>query len=537
MRKALLIIVAVSFLIAAGAPAAEKAATSKITSVTVYLDRALVTREVKLNLSPGVHKLVLRDLPGGINDESVRGWGKGTAKVKLLGLNMSREELPRPSDDDIRRLEDRLEELRIEIKAVQHEKSILDVERNYMQTLAKSFIEVFNPAIISGGSAGSRLSGTENLLKRRLDAIAKRKIELKARARQLDREWAKVKEELNKLRHPGWTKKKTLTVDLECKSGGSFTLGFSYIMRNAGWTPIYDIRADSRSGKIEIVSKAQVRQRTGEDWSTVELVLSTASPQVGGDMPEPQPLVLDFAAKYGKRRRSSLRFGAMAAPKAAEAPPPEPMATAVAEVVSGETAVEFKIRKPRNISADGKPHLVPVSTDSFKGELRYVAVPIESPFAYLQAKVKNPLERSFLPGTANVFLAGKFVGKARLPQWAPGEEIDVPLGIDEGISIDRKLIQKKTDSFLSKTTVSYEWRIEVTNNIGRKTTLRLYEPIPQSRHNDIEVKVTLIEPEPTEIERGGRARWDLDMPGGAKKTIKLAYRIKYPSGREIENLP
>jgi len=543
MRKALLIIAAFSLLVASGVFAAEKATTSKITSVTVYPDRALVIREATIPLSPGLHKLVLSDLAGGIDDESIRGWGKGTAKVKLLGLNILRQELPRPSDEEIRRLEDKLEKLGTQIETAEQEKDILGLERTYLKTLVKSFIAVFNPGILSGDSAGARLAGTESLVKRRMQAIAKSKIEIKVRIRKLKRERSKVTEELNKLRHPGQSRKKALTVDIECKSGGSFTLGFSYIMRNAGWTPMYDIRAESHGEKIEIVSKAQVRQRTGEDWTGVGLVLSTAAPQIGGDMPEPQPRVLDFASEYAKKRRR-IRFpmgGAGPASKAkaglrAEAAP-EPMPGAVAEVVTGETAVEFRVKKRKDISADGKPHIVPIGRDSFTGETRYLAAPIESPYAYLQAKVKNTSERSFLAGGANVFMSGKFVGQARLPLWAQGEKIDVPLGIDEGISIERKLISKKTDSLLGKTTVSYEWRIKVANNTGRSAILRLYEPIPQSRNSDINVKVTLNEPEPTRIGHGGRARWDMDLAAGDKKTIKLGYRVKYPSSKRVENLP
>ena len=77
-----------------------------------------------------------------------------------------------------------------------------------------------------------------------------------------------MQEELNRLLHPGQTQQKSLSVDVECASAGSFTLQFSYIIYNAGWAPVYDIRADSKSGKIEIISKARVKQKTGEDWDS-----------------------------------------------------------------------------------------------------------------------------------------------------------------------------------------------------------------------------------------------------------------------------
>lgn len=539
MRKLIIATIALSFLAVTGAPAADLKETSSITTVTVYPDRAMVTREASVKLSSGMHRIVLENLPGALQDDSVRVWGKGSAKVRLQGMGISRQDLPQASDADIRNLENKIQDIADKLTAINQERYILDVQKKYLESLINTFLQAFNKGILSGNSAEAKLAGAQSLVSTRLSAIADKRVALDVEERELREEMARLKEELNRVSHPGQSQQKTLTVDVECVSGGTFILNFSYIMGNSGWVPVYDIRAESKTGKVEIVSKARIVQRTGEDWNKVELILSTAAPQVGGDMPEPQPLVLDFVPEY---RDEGRRVGGGVMRKAEALPPPppppgQPMTTSSAEMISGETAVEYKVKTPRTITAEGKPYTVPVATDTFDGELRYMAIPIESPYAYLQAKVKNTSENSFLPGEAGVFLAGKFVGKASLPNWAPGEEIDVPLGIDEGITIDRKLISKKTDTSLGKTTVTYEWRIEVTSNLKMATTLRLFEPIPQSRHNDIDVKVTLQEPEPTEMEQGGKARWDLNLNPGAKVTIKLGYRVKYPSGRQIENLP
>jgi len=543
MKRIILAITIVFIFTISGAFAAEKTLKSEITSVTVYPDRALVTRVGTTNLASGMHKLIIEDLPGGMDDQSLRGWGKGTARVKLLGLNLSRQDLPRPSDAEIRGLEDKIEAVNMQLEAVGQERFTLDSERAFLDALSMSFVTMFNRGVITGGAAGSRLSGANDLLGKRLNAIASRRVELDVLERQMRKSLAALQEQYNKLVHPGQTEKKTLTVDIECLSGGSFSFSFTYIMRNAGWAPFYDIRAGSNTGKVEIVTKAQVMQRTGEDWDKVEITLSTATPQVGGEMPEPTPLVLDFQSQMPPPR-SRMLIGAATAPKKAEAmpgapPQPEaqPMTTAAAEMIAGETAVEFRVKTPRSIASDGKPNIVPIGSDTFDGALSYMAVPIESAYAYLKAKVKNTTDKSFLPGRANVFLAGRFVGKANLPRWAPGEEIDVPLGIDEGITITRKLLKKKTDTLLGKTTVAYEWRIVVTNNLGRATPLKLYEPIPQSRHKDIDVKISTMEPEPTEVEEGGKARWDLNLTPGAKITINVSYKIKCPAGRQVENMP
>lgn len=534
-------------LFSTGAVADEIPADSRISNVTVYRDRALITREAVLNVKPGLHKIIVKDLSGGLQDDSIRGWGEGTAKMKLNGLNISRKELDKPADETISKIEAKIEEINIELAAVNQEKNIISVEKIYLESFAKSFIDVFDRGILTGESGAAKLTEAETYVALRLKDIANRTTELAKKARELERERKKQQEELDKLTHPGQSETKTLTVDVECVSAGNFKLQFSYIMYNAGWAPIYDVRAGAADGKIKIVSKGKVVQKTGEDWTGIELTLSSVSPQIGGDMPEPTPIILDLQQQYEGGKQKSGLFAAREEKVAESAdmgpqPPPPPMqagemTATTAQVISGETAVEFKVVRLRTISSDGKPNIVPIDEASFEGKLNHIAVPVESPFAYMQSKVKNTSGRSYLKGEANIFLADKFIGKASIPQWEPEEKIDIPLGIDEGVSVERKLINRKQDTSFGKTTIDYEYKIKIVNNRSSETSLKLYEPIPQTRNSDIDVAQNVIEPKPTEIEQGGKARWDLTIASGATINVTVSYRVKYPSGRQIENLP
>lgn len=63
-------------------------------------------------------------------------------------------------------------------------------------------------------------------------------------------------------------------------------LELSYIVRNAGWIPRYDIRAKDISQPIVVLYKAEVRQQTGEAWKNVRLSFSNASPYARQTAPE-----------------------------------------------------------------------------------------------------------------------------------------------------------------------------------------------------------------------------------------------------------
>ncbi|RCN47837.1 hypothetical protein ANCCAN_06031, partial [Ancylostoma caninum] len=59
----------------------------------------------------------------------------------------------------------------------------------------------------------------------------------------------------------------------------------------ASWKPAYDIRAvttaeGEQENKIKLCYYGLVEQNTGDDWNDTDMVLSTASPSVGGCAPQ-----------------------------------------------------------------------------------------------------------------------------------------------------------------------------------------------------------------------------------------------------------
>lgn len=72
------------------------------------------------------------------------------------------------------------------------------------------------------------------------------------------------------------------------------TVKIIYYTDNASWTPYYDINVSGTDKPIKIVSKAKVRQTTGNDWSKVKLTLSTSAPSAGKSAPLFSTWFLDY---------------------------------------------------------------------------------------------------------------------------------------------------------------------------------------------------------------------------------------------------
>ena len=72
----------------------------------------------------------------------------------------------------------------------------------------------------------------------------------------------------------------------------------NYLVNGVSWNPQYKIRAGKTSkDPLHIEYLAGVVQQTGEDWSNVKLVLSTAQPLLNAAPPELQTLQVTSAPK------------------------------------------------------------------------------------------------------------------------------------------------------------------------------------------------------------------------------------------------
>ena len=83
-----------------------------ITAVTVYLDRARVTRTGQLHAEPGQYRLEITELPLTLSPDSVRVSGRGTARARLSGVNVRRAFYTETPAASVAELERRIKEIK-----------------------------------------------------------------------------------------------------------------------------------------------------------------------------------------------------------------------------------------------------------------------------------------------------------------------------------------------------------------------------------------------------------------------------------------
>lgn len=521
--------------------------SSSITSVITYSDRALITRTGMLDFRPGTYQVVFEKLPEGVLEESVRVSGKGTAEVKVTGVEIKKAFLSKSEDVKVQKLEKEIRSLEVEDRKLQD-----DIEAEKVQQKFLESIRVFSTETASKELSLGRIDPLS--WQKAMDFISKGMGETTSQVRSLEqkREELKAKldalrKELQELKSLRQTEKRSVVVGLEATKGGTCELNITYIIVGARWNPLYDVRVSTETKKVQFNYNGQVIQRTGEDWQDVEIALSTSKPALGANAPELSPWYLQIPRPYyaAKKAEAMDRLGKvarMAVPAALAESEEKAEMELVPEEASLEvtgTSVLFNIKKKAEIPSDGAPHKVTIDVESFDANLEYTTVPKISPYAYLKAVVTNNTEYPFLAGPVDVFLGPDYVGRSRIESIAPAQQFTLSLGIDEGIKVKRDLVKKEVSSqgLFSKTEkVYYAYKITLESYKKNDSKITIIDQVPVSQNEEIKVKDVKLSPEPLERSDQGILKWEFGIKPKEKKEILMEFAVEYPKGMSIEGL-
>lgn len=531
---------------------------SSIKSVTVYKDRAQVERTGVKELAQGEHTLIFTGLPNNINTNSLQ--VTGGSNCILQDMKVKDVYLEEVSDDkrkevlfEIEELEFLIDEINDRITNIKHEKTFLQSMVNVSSDNPKKSLFAF----MVPDKMQEMLKFYNNKLNALDDQIRDNKKELKKLKQRLNR----LQNEMNGYSQNSLKTEKQVELKIFVKENSNVEISVSYIVYNANWSPVYDLRLNSNKKILQLSYNAIVKQRTGENWENVELKLSTAQPQLAGTCPELSPWYVDIftyqppppsqkiRAKVKAKKELMKMSGSTIAPEGLldelkeDMFEEEPMEIEEAIVETGATSVVFAIPGSNTISDNYEEHKVGISSFELEAELEYNSVPKLSPFAYLTASCINETDFPLLSGKTNVFLDNSFVSNSKLNLVAPNEKFKTSLGIDEGIKIEHKLVNKLSKDegiFSKKSKVIFEYKIEVTNNKPSESHIKIKDQIPIAQNQ--EIKIELIEPkikENTDLLKKtdhGMVEWALTIPPSEKEILPVKFSVEYPRDETITGL-
>jgi uncharacterized protein (TIGR02231 family) len=530
IRQSIFSAVLVTSLVASVFATETQVVNSKISEVTVYQDRARVTRVGTVALPQDETVLEFGGLPASLDEGSVEVSPKSNAHVTIQGIDVRQEFLTEHANPQAEVLDRRLQQLEDQKRSLASKRAVLEAKQQFFKDLSAGFgrsdkgqldLDELRKLYSFCGDEAAVLS--ENILN------------LDADSRKLDPEIERVKKELEQLRSAAPKTNRKVLVSVKSDGAGTADFIVRYGIRGASWNSTYDARLDSSSGKVELKYDGMVRQRTGEEWTNVQLVLSTAQPSRNGQMPELNPAFVDY--QHEMPLPPAPVAGEMARAMEPAASPTYKAENAEAVVRETGLSLSYQVSLPVTIPTDGEPHRTSVTVLNLEGKPEYVATPKLDAAAFLKVHLTNSSQATLLPGKINLFRDGEFVGSLAMKLVPVGSDFDLYGGRDDAIKVERKeLVSKRSETGMlnRKQVEEKRYQISLQDFRSAPVKLSLYDQVPVSKNAEIAVNQGTFSDKPSSLDKdSGKIKWEIELKPKEKKVIEFGYSIEWPKGKDI----
>lgn len=543
----------------------EKIIGSKISQVTVYSQGAQIFRNATYSVGKGVTEVIIEGISPRIDAKSLQ--VKATGSVIILDTKYTTfypqpkttplTGLPLKTRQQITALEDSISDVNFQIQAYQDELDILVATKNILQN---------NGAIRGQGKVNDSIQ----LLQTAIEYYSQKMMEINVKQRDLGRKKSRVEEvrqrmnkRLSDLRNfqsnnnidepKGPIHRIVITMKSDATVSGKIDV--SYLVGNAGWTPMYDLRSEIANNNVNLNYKASVYQNTGIDWNEVPLTISTNNPYQNKTKPELHPWYVDFQNYYGRgsvtgsaayesddkeRKKSALEeradsygFDAPQSTTLSNATPAE-FANKFVQVVDNVISAEFIIDLPYTIKSNNEQHMVLVKNVDIDAKYKYYTVPKFDKSAYLVAQLTKMDELQLVPAKANIYFDGTYMGETYLDPSSMDDTMNLSLGKDPNIIVKRTLLEQECKDRVvgTKKERSYVYAIEVKNLKSNAIELVIQDQIPVTTNPEIEITTTELSKGEMN-QRTGIVEWSVNIKPKGSKEFVFSYEVKHDKDKNV----
>jgi len=547
---------------AAGAEEAQ-AVASKITAVTVYADRARVTRTAAN--APLGGRLAFTGLPGWLDEGSVRVSLTPPGAGELVDVQIEKTFLARPDNAALRAAEQAVTELSDQLAALDDERAALDAQAKQTDAIRAFSLEKLPKDTAVREVKIEEYAGVVQFVGHTLLDLAKSRRELDKKRRELQPELEARQKKFNDLRQRAQLEQRSVIVTTTAKPGGAAaTVTLTYLLPGASWEPVHEVRSAADGRALAVASFAVVTQTTGEDWTGAALTFSTQRPDATERIPELEALLVSgggraLAQVIGSKSDS---FGIALSNFEAQNPiwntsnnslalqqvwsenvkqqraRQGRVALAFQKVQQRGTTAQFAAHGMPAVRSDGRPVRVPIGTVQLAAAPKIVAAPELSLNAIQTADLVNSGKQPLLPGKVLLFAEGAFVGTTETEFVAPGENFALFLGVSDRLKLTRTLDQKRSSLTWTgkRKRLLASFLVTVENLTDQPVTCQLADRIPVSETEEIRVIGVRLQPE-IKPDVKGLFKWDMTLAAKAKKEFRVEYTLEYPPEMPPLNAP
>ena len=199
------------------------------------------------------------------------------------------------------------------------------------------------------------------------------------------------------------------------------------------------------------------------------------------------------------------------------------------------TTTVFEIEDPYSVPNDGKIYTTDINSYELNAFYEYYAVPKLDADAYLTAKIVDWQELNLLPGEANLFFEGTYLGNSSLDVMNASDTLKLSLGVDKGVVIKRTMLKEYSQKkFLgSNKTDSRQYEIVIRNNKQHPVNIIVEDQFPISTNKDIEVEKLSHEGGKLDDDTK-KITWSLVVDAKKDAKLQLGYSVKYPKDKTLQ---
>jgi hypothetical protein len=573
------------------ATAQQRTAASRITNVTVYQNNALVTREVEVPEGNGSMELVVTPLPPQTINSSL--YSEGSDGIRVLTTRYRTRPIKEDTREEVRKLEAQIKDLALTAQKLQGE--MKSVEQN-LQLLGK--LEGFTAASTTHATEKGGLNSESSiaLSKYVMDQRSDKSKELVALQQQLQANSEQsefAKRQLHELSAGSSKTERDAIIVVDKANAAPGKVRLNYLVDSAFWRPQYKLRGSNQDKEpVQLEYLAAIVQQSGEDWSHVNLILSTAQPMLNAAPPDlkmlevsviPRASVAGQPGPGGKgegyagfapnstpeviaQQAQSLRGKAQTAfnfkntidgenfyNEAAALEQQRDLLQSRDEVLAKKgklgrlsadegPSVTYHLRSRLSVPSRNDEQVIEVAKIDMNPEYYFKAVPVLTPHIYRLANLVNRSKYVLLPGEATMYLGTDFVGRMNLPLVAIGEQFTAGFGVDPQLQIQRQMVDKSRATQGGNQVLKYEYRLLVNSYKPEPVKLQVWDRLPRAENETAGVNLVKTTPEIStdslylrEQRPHNLLRWDLtaepNMNG--EKALAIQYEFKLELDRQM----
>lgn len=549
-------------LVAAGARAETAAdpvegtpVASKITAVTVYADRAQVTRTAEKVQLGG--RLAFAKLPGWLDEGSVRVSINPAGAGEVTDVQIFKTFLARPEDADLRKAADAVQELADQVAALDNEGRVLDAQERQIEAIRAFSLDKWPKDAAAREVKPEEYGGLIRFIGESRREINTARFALEKQRRDLQPELDARNRRLAELRQRAQLEQRTVVVSTSAAAPATATVTLTYMLPGTTWEPLHELRASPDDTAITLASSAVVSQTTGEDWDGATLTFSTQRPNETARIPELEAMLVgggrplahvtgagtdsfQLALTNWSSNNSTWNTFKNSGDIAAQVDFEDNVKQQgeiqrrvihlFREVQQQRgTTAQFTAPAPQTVRTDGRSVRVPLATLRLTAAPRTVAAPEVSLNAVRTAELTNRGAQPLLPGKVLLYREGAFIGTTEIEFTAPGETFSVFLGMDDRLKLSRSLDKKRSSLTWSgkRKRMAVAFVITVENLSEKPAAFQLADRVPVSENEEIRVQSVKIQPD-AKPDSKGLLKWDVTLAPKEKREFRLDYTLEYP---------